>query len=67
MEMLEISIDGKKYEYVDSISYNGKCYVAFSNGGDITISEYVIENDSINLVSLTDEEFETVKDVMNLS
>lgn len=66
MEMLSIVIDGKKYEYVDSIIYHDKCYVALSNGNEITINEYVIKDNQIELIPLDDAQFEELKVVMHL-
>ena len=37
--MLTITIDQKQYEYIDSILYEGKTYVALSDVDDITICE----------------------------
>ena len=66
MEMLTITINNERYEYVDSISYQGKCYVALTNGNEITINEYKIQNDQIELIPLDDVQFEEIKSVMHL-
>lgn len=66
MGILEVVIDGKKYEYVDSMMYEGKCYVALANDENITINEYAIEGDYINLFPLDDNLFQRVKEAMNL-
>lgn len=66
MEMLTITINDKRYEYIDSIVYKGKCYVALSDEDNITISEYDIVNGKIELIALDDTLFSEVKVAMNL-
>ncbi len=65
MEMLSITIDGKKYEYVDSIQYQGKNYVALSDGEHITINEYYVVNEQIQLLPIDDILFLQLKEMMH--
>ncbi len=65
--MLTITIDQKQYEYIDSILYEGKTYVALSDVDDITICEYTIKQDQVILHAIDDTLFSSVKEAMHLS
>ncbi len=66
MEMLKITINDKQYEYIDSIVYKDKCYVALGDEESITISEYSIVKGKVEFVALDDTLFKEVKEAMNL-
>ena len=66
MEMLKVTLNNTCYEYVDSITYQNKQYVALSNGVDITINEYRMVNGQIELIPLDDVTFHQVQEVMHL-
>ena len=66
MEMLMITIHDKQYEYIDSIVYKNKCYVALSDKENITISEYSIIDGNVEFAALDDGLFIEVKEAMNL-
>ena len=64
--MLTITVDQKQYEYVDSIFYEGKTYVALSDTDDITICEYHMDNGRVKLTSIDDVLFSKLKEAMHL-
>lgn len=61
-----MTIDDKEYEYIDSIVYEGKSYVALGDTNCITICEYVLEDDKVKLILLEDALFLKVKEAMQL-
>ncbi len=67
MEFLNITIDGKRYDYVTSINYNSKSYVALANADVITISEYDIVDGKLILYQISDDVFKSVSEVMCLN
>ena len=66
MDMLKMTIDDNEYEYIDSIVYEGKNYVALGDTDCITICEYVLEDGKVKLIPLDDTLFLEVKEVMQL-
>lgn len=66
MDMLSMTIEGKQYEYIDSILYEGKNYVAFCDEECISICEYVMEENKVKLFPLDEALFAKVKDAMHL-
>lgn len=48
MDLFDIKIDNKNFNYIDSIKINEKNYVAFSDDDNIYVSEYkIIDGDII--------------------
>lgn len=66
MDPITVTIDGKQYEYIDSTMYNGKSYVALSDGEQITISEYIMVKGRMVLTPIDDEILKHVKEEMQL-
>ena len=66
MDLFDVIIDGKKYEYVDSIDYKDKKNIAISNGKEITIKQYTINDNQLELQDIDDETFEALKGLMQL-
>lgn len=66
MKELEIVVDGKKYQYLKSVVYEGKTYVAFTDEETVFINEYTLTNNKINLNEVEDSIFEKVKKEMGL-
>ncbi len=64
--MLKITIGEKQFEYMDSILYEGKTYVAFCDEECITICEYVIEDSNVKIIPIDDVLFSKVKGAMQL-
>ena len=59
--------NGKRYDYVTSINYNSKSYVALANKDVITISEYDIVDGKLILYQISDDVFKSVSEVMCLN
>lgn len=66
MKLFEIKIDGKTYEFINSITYNGKNYVAYQDNDTIYINEFVINEKDINFLDIDPQTFEEVKKAMAL-
>ena len=66
MEMLDITINNKTYQYINSIVLNDKNYIAYSDGVLTFISEYIINDSNINFSNIDDETFDLVKEALNL-
>lgn len=66
MNVFEIVIDNKKYEYVTSKKINNKNYIAYADDNNIFISEYLLNNNKLELLEISDEIFNMVKEVMNI-
>lgn len=64
--MLDITIDGIKYEYVDSIIIDDINYIAISDGNTITINKYIIDDNNIELLPIDDITFDKVRKEMGL-
>ena len=66
MKIFDIMIDNNKYEYIDSIKLDNKCYVAYQDNDTIYISEYVVENNQVNFLEIDENTFNKVKEAMSL-
>ena len=66
MNLCPIRIFGTEYDIVDTVVYNNKNYVAYTDYECIYINEYVIVNDRMSLMKIDEKVFEAVKKVMNL-
>ena len=66
MKLFEIKIGDKIYEFVNSIHYNGKNYVAFQDDNTVYISEFIINEDNISFTPIDDTTFDEVKKAMAL-
>ncbi len=66
MNSFEITIGEQQYEYIDSIHYHGKNYVAFATMDTITINEYILANDQVILKPISDALFLRLKEEMKL-
>lgn len=62
--MLDITIDNKIYEYVNSVRIDDKSYIAYSDGINIYISEFYYEEDTIKVSDIDEETFILVKEAM---
>ena len=65
MNPLDIIIDDKKYKYIDSIAYNNKKYVVFSDDDYIYIKEYDLNNE-LNLYDINDSLYEEIRKKLKL-
>ena len=65
MDLLNITIDNKKYDFIDSISIGDKCYIAYGDGKNIYVCGYDETDKSTYVIS--DKEFEEVKKRLNLN
>ncbi len=65
MDLLNITIDNKNYDFIDSISIGDKCYIAYGDGQNIYICGYDPSNNTTYVIS--DKEFNEVKKRMNLN
>ena len=59
MDLLNINISNKSYDYIDSIRIGDKCYIIYGDGNDIYICGYDESDNSTYVIS--DKEFEEVK------
>ena len=66
MKLFDIKIGNKSYEFVNSIHYNGKNYVAYQDKDNIYINEFIIEEKGIKFVEIDEKTFEEVKKVLSL-
>jgi hypothetical protein len=66
MKLFEIKIGDKSYEFVNSITYNGKNYVAYQDDEKIYISEFIINEDKVSFQEIDEQTFEEVKKAMAL-
>ena len=66
MNVFEIVIDNKIYEYVTSKKINNKNYIAYADDNNIIISEYLLDNNKLKLLPISDEILSMVKEVMNI-
>lgn len=64
--MLDIIIDGQKYEFVNSINLNGVNYIAYSDSKNIFIQSFKFIFNEIVLESIDDNTFNYVKLKMGL-
>jgi hypothetical protein len=62
----EIKIDNKSYNLIDSVCIDNKNYMAYEDEEKIYISQYIVENNQIKLLTITEKELERVKMEMNL-
>jgi hypothetical protein len=59
MDLLNINISNKSYDYIDSIRIGDKCYIIYGDGNNIYICGYDESDNSTYVIS--DKEFEEVK------
>lgn len=64
--MLDIVINNKKYQYVQCLKIDDISYIAITDGNTITISQYTMNDDTIDLIPIDDKTFEIVRKEMNL-
>ena len=64
MDLLNIIIDNKSYDYIDSIRIGEKCYIAYGDGKNIYICGYDPSDNSTYVIS--DKEYNEAKKRMNL-
>lgn len=64
--MLDIVINNKIYKYIQCVKIDNISYIAFTDGKIITISQYTMNDNSIDLFPIDDETFEVVRKEMNL-
>ncbi len=66
MDLFNITINNKKFTYIDSITINNKNYVAYMDDDNVYISEYVMENGDITFLDVTDAIYDRVLKELNL-
>lgn len=65
MDLLNIKIDNKYYDFIDSIRIGEKCYIAYGDGKSIYICGYDPNDNSTYVIS--DKEYKEVIKRMNLN
>ena len=65
MDLLNITIDNKNYDFIDSIRIGEKCYIAYGDGKNIYICGYDPSDNSTYVIS--DKEYKEVIKRMNLN
>ena len=60
MEIFNITIDGKNYNYLDNKTIDNINYVLFEDENARYINEYIIEDGAIKLIPISDEEVNRV-------
>lgn len=60
MNLLSISFDSKKFTYVDSITLDGKNYVAYMDDENVYISEYTLDNGDITFYDVDDDTYNRI-------
>lgn len=60
MDLFDIKIDNKNFNYIDSIKIDNKNYVAFSDDDNIYVSEYKIINGDIIFDDVDDLTYDKV-------
>lgn len=58
--MLDITIDGIKYEYVKSFVIDGKNYVAYSDFKNTYVSEYTLDGNNVILSDVPPQIFNQI-------
>ena len=66
MNPLQIDIGDEKYEYINSITYQNKKYIAFTDFQNVYIKEYINSLEDIEILDIDDQTFKIVKEMMNL-
>lgn len=66
MDLFNITINNKKFTYIDSITIDTKNYVAYMDDDNVYISEYVMENGDITFLDVTDAIYDRVLKELNL-
>ena len=66
MNLFTITIGNQLYEYVNSIFYQGKNYVALANEDFITINEYLLVQGKMILTPIREDLFYRLKEEMKL-
>ncbi len=66
MDLFNIIIDNKKYNYIDSISLKNKNYVAFTDDENIYVSEYFLIAGDIVFKNVDDATYDMVIKELNL-
>ena len=66
MKLFEIIIGNKTYEFVNSINYNGKDYVAYQDNDNIYISEFVINDNNVDFKDIDEDTLKEVKEALSL-
>lgn len=66
MDLFNITFDNKKFTYIDSITINGKNYVAYMDDDNVYISEFVIDNGDITFLDVNDLTYDMVLKELNL-
>ncbi len=65
-DIFKLINNNEEFTYVDSISYNGKNYVAYMDDTNLYVSEYTINGEELTLDDVSDELYETLLKEMNL-
>ncbi len=66
MGLFNIIIDGKNYDYIDSINYENENYVAYSDEDSIYISKYTMHDEEIEFMDIDEDTFNKIREVMQL-
>jgi len=65
MDLLNIIIDNKTYDYIDSIRIGEKCYIAYGDGNNIYVCGFDSSDNSTYVIS--DKEYKEVIKRLNLN
>lgn len=66
MKLFDIMIGNKSYEFINSIHYKGKDYVAYEDKNTIYINEFIIKDNKVSFLEIDEETFNEVKKAMSL-
>lgn len=64
--MLDFTIDDKVYQLIDNVNVDNKDYIAYTDGEIVGISEYKIINNNLEIIPISDEIFNKIKEIMEL-
>lgn len=61
-----IYINDKKYDYVNSVRYKNRMYVAYMDKRTVYISEYYFDGDDIFFKDISPEDFDEIEKALGL-
>lgn len=66
MDLFNITFNNKKFTYIDSITLDGKNYVAYMDDDNVYISEYTLKNGDITFFDVSDAIYDHILKELNL-
>lgn len=66
MNLFDIIIDGKHYELIDKVIYQGRTFISFFDEETIYIKEYEESEKKVKIYDIPDETYTIIKELMNL-